>query len=35
LINSYQSKTSLIELGQFLTKKSNNREDFMWFSNIN
>jgi predicted CXXCH cytochrome family protein len=35
LINSYQAKTSLIELGQFLTKKSNNREDFMWFSNIN
>ena len=35
LINNYRSKTSLIELGQYLTRKTNNREDFTWFSNLN
>lgn len=35
LINNYSTKASLIELGQYLTRKTNNREDFTWFSQLN
>lgn len=35
LINTYPAKTTLIELGQYMSRKTNNREDFTWFSNLN
>lgn len=34
LINIYGAKTTLIELGQYLAQKTNNREDYDWFTNL-
>jgi len=34
LITAYPAKTTLIELGQYLARKTNSREDYAWFTSL-